>query len=647
MYWLCSRICQQRRETPGNLPCDWLWENGIPLYARFEPTDKPKQVIFTNLISRIPAPTPIAKQTLIVAHRRELVQQAFSHCQATYPNLDIDMEIQASHASGLADITVASIRSLMSSDRLEKFDPERYKLILVDEAHHIVAPQYLQLLEHFGLRHREEQAIRDESVHNEKHGGPVLVGVSATFARFDGIKLGSAIDHIVYHRDYVDMIRTGWLSNVRFTTVKWHHADLSAVELNQAGDFATNSLSKAINTPENNEAVFSAWQDRCSDRSSTIVFCVDIAHVERLLAMFRRYGISAEAVTSNTKPQPRSETVEKFKKGQTKVLLNCGVFTEGTDIPNIDCVILARPTKSRNLLVQMIGRGMRLSPGKSDCHVLDMVSALRTGVVTTPTLLGLDPDELVENATIQDLERLVKSKEKEARHPGNTLDDHNFDSGRDISFQYTDYDTVNDLVSDTRELRHIRALSRFAWVNISRPPSSKFGDHCLSGGESQGRIRIMEQQANAVSDTPTFSYEILYNAALPPQFKKGMMLRKPKSIAQLPTFDEAVRTADTFAKARFPLNGIDLQAAWRNKAPSEGQIAFLRKRYSVGDEGGFELDEENLTRGQAADLIVRAVYGGKGLLKRQAKAEERREKKEEKELERREREFVRQGPLDA
>lgn len=93
-------------------------------------------------------------------------------------------------ASGVADITVASIQSLCSGDRLAKFQPERFKLVLVDEAHHIVAPGYRNILSHFGLL-------------NPTDSSPALIGVSATFSRFDGLKLGAAIDHIVYHKSVV------------------------------------------------------------------------------------------------------------------------------------------------------------------------------------------------------------------------------------------------------------------------------------------------------------------------------------------------------------------------------------------------------------------------------------------------------------
>jgi ATP-dependent helicase IRC3 len=153
-------------------------------------TGSGKTVIFTHLIDRIP-PTGNASQTLILAHRRELVEQAARHCTLAYPDKHVDIEMGNSQASGAADITVASIQSITSGERLQKFDPSRYKLVLVDEAHHIVSQTYLDVLEHFGLRHASDW---------NKTTAPVLVGVSATFSRFDGRALGAAIDHIVYHR---------------------------------------------------------------------------------------------------------------------------------------------------------------------------------------------------------------------------------------------------------------------------------------------------------------------------------------------------------------------------------------------------------------------------------------------------------------
>jgi ATP-dependent helicase IRC3 len=149
-------------------------------------TGSGKTVIFTHLIDRIP-PNGLATQTLILAHRRELVEQAARHCSNTYATKSVEVELGKLHASGHADITIASVQSIISGDRISKFDPSRFKLVLVDEAHHIVAPTYLEILQHFGIR-------------PQLPNSPALVGVSATFARFDGIKLGAAIDRIVFHR---------------------------------------------------------------------------------------------------------------------------------------------------------------------------------------------------------------------------------------------------------------------------------------------------------------------------------------------------------------------------------------------------------------------------------------------------------------
>ncbi|PHH58591.1 hypothetical protein CDD80_2157 [Ophiocordyceps camponoti-rufipedis] len=189
------------------------------------------------------------------------------------------------------------------------------------------------------------------------------------------------------------MISDKWLSDVLFTTVR-SSADLAHVKRGAFGDFNTGDLSNAVNTREVNELTVRSWMAKASDRKSTLVFCVDLEHVRGLTDAFRQVGLDARYVTGETPKLERSETLDAFKSGGFPILVNCGVFTEGTDIPNIDCIVLARPTRSRNLLVQMIGRGMRLSPGKENCHVIDLVSSLQTGIVTTPTLFGLDPSEL-------------------------------------------------------------------------------------------------------------------------------------------------------------------------------------------------------------------------------------------------------------
>lgn len=194
------------------------------------------------------------------------------------------------------------------------------------------------------------------------------------------------------------------------------NVDLSKVKSNRFGDFQTSELSKSVNTQETNRLAVRVWLDRAvKDRKSTMVFCVDIAHVHDLTNAFRHNGIDARSVTSETDKSTRKERVEAFRQRDFPVLVNCGVFTEGTDIPAIDCILLARPTRSRNLLVQMIGRGMRLYPGKMNCHVIDFVGSLATGIVTVPTLFGLDPSEIVHEQSSKTLIDIAAGKETAAK----------------------------------------------------------------------------------------------------------------------------------------------------------------------------------------------------------------------------------------
>jgi ATP-dependent helicase IRC3 len=148
-------------------------------------TGSGKTVVFTQLISRLQHPDmPDARQALILVHRRELVQQAAKHCMDMYPDTLVEIEMASSHSSGKADITVASVQSIIN--RLDKFDPAHFKLILIDECHHAVSPTYLRCLEHF-----RALEVTDRT--------PVVVGVSATVSRFDGVSLGKVMDKLVYH----------------------------------------------------------------------------------------------------------------------------------------------------------------------------------------------------------------------------------------------------------------------------------------------------------------------------------------------------------------------------------------------------------------------------------------------------------------
>lgn len=434
-------------------------------------------------------------------------------------------------------------------------------------------------------------------------------------------------------RDYIEMIKEKWLTDVIFTTVAIR-ADLSDVKSKAGGDFQTAALSRAINTPENNEATFLAWKERAGDRKATLIFCVDVRHIHDLTNTFRRHGVESHFVTGETATKTRSAILDAFKRGEYPILLNCGVFTEGTDIPSVDCVVLARPTKSRNLLVQMIGRGVRLHPGKENCHIIDMVSSLKVGVVTTPTLFGLDPDELVDNASIDDLKERLERKKAEladaklapAPAPAQI-------QGFQGSLAFTDYDSLSDLIEDSSGEQHVRAISPFAWVQVS--------DKRYVLTTNSGNYLSIDK-----SDNLDELYRVDYTARLPaPLIKKSPFMR-PRKIATANTFQDAVHAADKYAAEVFNYVFISKTQGWRRGPASPSQLEYLNK---IRDKDN-QLEPEDITKGQAGDMITKLKFGAKG---RFSKLDASRQKimKEQKTLEKKLaglkfREKVTVGPIE-
>lgn len=574
-------------------------------------TGSGKTVIFTRLIDRVKPLNENATQTLILAHRRELVEQAAKHCTKAYPHKTIDVELGKMWASGTADITVASLQSILSKDRLLKFDPSRFKLVLVDEAHHIVAPGYLKVLEHFGLRKKQSDS-------------PSLVGVSATFSRPDGLKLGAAIDEIVYHKDYVEMISSKWLSDVIFTTVE-SKADLSSVKrkgVGGSGEFELASLSRAVNTIELNDIIVRSWFAKAAGRHSTLVFCVDLAHVAALTQRFRHYGIDARYVTGDTATLERINILQAFKRKEFPVLINCGVFTEGTDIPNIDCIVLARPTRSRNLLVQMIGRGMRLHQGKENCHIIDMVSSLETGIVTTPTLFGLDPDELVSGLTAVKMLELRDRKEAEKEGGAEKISAAELrqmkmtgnapSTGHSYNISFTEYDSVYDLISDTTSEKHVRSISQLAWVQVT--PSR----YVLTTSRDYLKVERVE---SAGEDEPQWKGFVV--RALPAGTGKSPWAT-PREILVASTFDDAIHGCDKYAIEKYPHFYISSQMFWRKQPATESQLKLLNKLRGPDSQ----LGPHDINKGRAADMITKIRHGARGRFAELEAAKKRRQKAE-------------------
>lgn len=370
-------------------------------------------MVFANLIKSLPNPTEQARKTLVLAHREELLTQARNQIGRFAPHLAVSIEQGSSAADPFSDVVIASVptlgRVLSGASRLQKFDPADFKCIIIDEAHHSVTDTYMRIMEHFGVLDGRSPHI-------------LLWGCSATLSRFDELALGSIYEKVTFHKDIRTMIEEGWLCPFQTYQIVTN-VDLTAVR--KRDDFDTTALSLAINTPVRNDLVARTWKRIAHEehqRKATIVFALNISHVNGLVEAFSRTGIEAASITSLTPDDDREQILARFRQGRIPVLVNCAVLTEGTDLPVTDCILMTRPTCNPNLYVQMVGRGLRKHEEKGYCLVLDVIDRTKTGertLVTLPSLLAYKDESAAAASELDEPQEPGRAKPREELDPEN------------------------------------------------------------------------------------------------------------------------------------------------------------------------------------------------------------------------------------
>ena len=323
------------------------------------PTGAGKTVLFA-LFARC------QKRMLVLAHREELLEQAAAQIRRALPGIFVGIEQADRHAPPNCKVVVASVQTFaMSPARLEALDPSEFSVVVVDEAHHMLATTYLKVLEHFhlapgcsdlrdsDLRRRTANASLEERFENFEppFEAPFLIGVTATPSRTDGKGLEWVLDDIVHSRTIRDGVEAGWLCRIKGEEVATG-TDISDIQI-RGGDFAEGALSQIVNSKKRNALVVGAYVDHCMDVEGgrqAIVYAVDVQHAKDLLECFLEHSIEAGIVLGESHTEDRRYTMRQFRQGKLRVLCNVGVATEGFDIPNTSAIILARPTKSSLLL---------------------------------------------------------------------------------------------------------------------------------------------------------------------------------------------------------------------------------------------------------------------------------------------------------
>lgn len=306
-------------------------------------------------------------RALVVAHRDELIRQAVEKIQRAWPDVEIGV-VRAEQDEWRKQVVVASVASLRPS-RLHRWPPDHFDTVVIDEAHHSVAPSYRRFVDY--LRPK------------------LLLGVTATPFRGDRASLEGIFQQIVYTHGLRAGIEGGYLVDIRAFSVGTT-VDLDPVHT-VAGDFAAAELEAVVNVDSRNREVVRAYGDYAGDRP-TLVFAAGVDHARALTQAFVTAGVAAATLTGETPIQERRDLLTRLRAGALRVIVNVGVLTEGFDEPTVSAIILARPTKSLPLFTQMVGRAMRPSPatGKRDCMLLDLVDATRRHrLVSVADLVGL------------------------------------------------------------------------------------------------------------------------------------------------------------------------------------------------------------------------------------------------------------------
>lgn len=326
------------------------------------PTGTGKTTVFAEIIARESHRGPV----VVVAHRRELIDQAARRIEARCGR-PVAIEMAEEHADVARDwCIVASVQSLTA--RLDAYPPGSVALLIIDEAHHASAGSYRKIARHLGC--------------------PVL-GVTATPERDDEEAL--AFSCVAYEYGVLDAMRDGWLVPVRAVSAQIK-IDKSALRT-RCGDYTEESVADV--TRESLGAWCSTVAQLRGDRP-TVVFSAGVSAAHSTAEILRGIGVRAASADGETPTAEREQILSDYMAGRIDVLANCGLWTEGWDAPKTACIAIGRPTKNRSLYMQMMGRGLRPSPGKDDCLIVDMVgSGSGMGLATCAAVIGGSWDQEV------------------------------------------------------------------------------------------------------------------------------------------------------------------------------------------------------------------------------------------------------------
>ena len=345
------------------------WENGIRRTLLVLPTGCGKTIVFAKITEDC---VSHGDRVLILAHRGELLDQAADKiAKATGLGCATEKAEQSCLGSWFR-ITVGSVQSMMRETRLSRFPEDYFNTIIIDEAHHCISDSYQRVLKHFP----------DAKV----------LGVTATPDRGDMKNLGQVFESLAYEYTLPKAIKEGYLSPIKAVTIPLQ-VDLTGVGV-QSGDFKAGDLGTALDPYL--ESIAEEMEKYCKDKK-TVVFLPLVKTSQKFRDILNDHGFQAAEV--NGESQDRAVILEDYAKGKYNVLCNSMLLTEGWDCPDVDCIVVLRPTKVRSLYCQMVGRGTRLAPGKDHLLLLDFLWHTERHELCHPAHLICESEEVAQKMT--------------------------------------------------------------------------------------------------------------------------------------------------------------------------------------------------------------------------------------------------------
>ena len=328
--------------------------DGNPLIVL--PTGTGKSVVIAEFCRQTLNQWPDTK-IIVVTHVRELIKQNYDELKSLWPEAPAGI-----NSAGLGkreyhpSIVFCGIQSVhRKASQFVKVD-----LVLIDEVH---------------LVPRKTNTMYQRFLNNLKIMNPHMrvVGLTATPYRLDSGLLhtgkDSLFDAVAYEAELKDMVEGGYLTKLMSKQPKTR-LDVSSVSI-RGGEFVPGELERAVDRSDVNESVVREIVTLGADRKSWLIFCAGVKHATHIAEIVRGYGITCETIFGDTPTSQRDQIIRDFKQGKIRALASMGVLTTGFNAPIVDLLAVLRPTESTGLYIQIMGRGMRNSPGKSDCLVLD------------------------------------------------------------------------------------------------------------------------------------------------------------------------------------------------------------------------------------------------------------------------------------